>query len=710
MPSSPSSPHRADASAKRLKKLCSSSRTSPVARTADDADSHRARRGVTRLLIPHSGSRSAATSPTSPACAGPSPRQFPPFEASRAIQLLDPEWNHIPTMHPLVNREALKELDLDCILRNPQLRHDLLFDAGLQFRPMYSRKKRDMAERYWRSIVQELETGCTCVSFDRNFQPRAAPMCVCSEVPLPPKVPVTKSFPDGFTIRMPTRIRLLLDEFLAVILVVIQPLSGAAASYVNPQALSRHVREHSAQAQQIRDMFDPALIEQELHHNVFDPSGLLLSIGAMLKRHCAPMRDCAIENMLQAARACAPEAGGTELHAVKTFRMCLEILELMKLDIANHQIQGLRPSLLSTCGETELRAFRKRRGSMHVTGQWLRASHRDLIAHSTIPNPTIVGEQLEYAALRRSQQVFVAAIWGWVNLIFIPPSPAGVPSMLSSDRRSLSCAVTTLPPSTALAYQYPETAYLDVARLAMLTGAAATTQVLHMLLLLFRQLLVADGGRPAFDATAQLTVLTKVKAELRAIGSSKLGYALSPPGTLPRDYERWCSIRENLVAQVALRATEAREGFLSEIPISSETSSSSLSYVPLSAPCPKLLGIAKHWVATNVQPGVPFCRMLRDRMRDVVFHAVLVACCAPRKPAPPLPAIMEPLRDELAVLIDKTSKLAMVHLNAYLPLYEGMNSIPSVQARQTQASSSPRPLPAASAPSASAASVPTSNC
>lgn len=29
---------------------------------------------------------------------------------------------HIPPMHPLVNRQTLKELDLDAILRNPQLR------------------------------------------------------------------------------------------------------------------------------------------------------------------------------------------------------------------------------------------------------------------------------------------------------------------------------------------------------------------------------------------------------------------------------------------------------------------------------------------------------------------------------------------------------------------------------------------------------------
>ncbi|KIY48889.1 hypothetical protein FISHEDRAFT_73222 [Fistulina hepatica ATCC 64428] len=128
MYSSPSSLHRADVSAQRLKRLFLES---PVARTADDSR------------------QSSSWTTRTPWRAGPCPHQSLPPEASRAIQLLDPEWNHIPTMHPPANREALKELDFDCILRNLRLRHDLLFDADLQFRPMYNRKKHDMAECYW---------------------------------------------------------------------------------------------------------------------------------------------------------------------------------------------------------------------------------------------------------------------------------------------------------------------------------------------------------------------------------------------------------------------------------------------------------------------------------------------------------------------------------------------------------------------------------
>ncbi|KAJ7741043.1 hypothetical protein B0H16DRAFT_1464602 [Mycena metata] len=47
---------------------------------------------------------------------------------------IDPNSTHIPPVHPPINRNTLKELDLDVIIRNPPLCHDLLFDPGLQLR------------------------------------------------------------------------------------------------------------------------------------------------------------------------------------------------------------------------------------------------------------------------------------------------------------------------------------------------------------------------------------------------------------------------------------------------------------------------------------------------------------------------------------------------------------------------------------------------
>lgn len=91
------------------------------------------------------------------------------------------------------------------------------------------------------------------------------------------------------------------------------------------------MQQHASQANQLRSIFDPELIEQEMKHDVFDPSGLFQTIGQVLKSHCAPMRDRAVEAMVDIAQTCAPGGSGTKVDAVRAIRMCLEILELMKL-------------------------------------------------------------------------------------------------------------------------------------------------------------------------------------------------------------------------------------------------------------------------------------------------------------------------------------------------------------------------------------------
>jgi len=101
--------------------------------------------------------------------------------------------------------------------------------------------------------------------------------------------------------------------------------------YVNPDFLHAPIQEHAEQASYIRSLFDPDLIEQELKHDVFDPSGLFEVIGATLKAHCAPMRDLTVDNMVETAKACAPGSNATTRDAVNVIRNCLELLELMKL-------------------------------------------------------------------------------------------------------------------------------------------------------------------------------------------------------------------------------------------------------------------------------------------------------------------------------------------------------------------------------------------
>ncbi|KAG2129098.1 T-complex protein 11-domain-containing protein [Suillus clintonianus] len=576
---------------------------------------------------------------------------------------------HIPAMHPLINRQTLKELDLDSILRNPQLRHDLLFDAGLQFRPTSGRRKRELSDKYWSAIAQELETGCTCVSFDLQWKPHDL-LCVCAQGPIPQVPSLTYCSPRrALTLRMPSRIRPLLTEFLEVLLFVIQPLTSICGTYANPATLQTQIEQHAAQAAHLRSLFDPELIQQELHHELFDPSGLFIVIGQTLKSHCAPMRDRLVDAMVEAAKACAPGCGGSKADAVKAVRVCLDILELMKLDIANHQLQTLRPFLIETAGQYELKAFKGRKGagaSLDLTRKWMQTAYHHLMSSHTLPHPSLPSNSINYRQLPQTQQIYLSVLKALTDLVFDPPcGPSPVPLL-----RVSKSTIPYLP-------LYPETTYLDGARLLVLSGEAADATAMYMFLLLFRQLVFSDPCEPTLKVTdAQLASLKK---EIRDISSSHLGHCFTQGSNSDSDNEKWAKIRQDIVLQIAMRAKEARTSS------TQNSSSDPQSRVLASAPDERMLKLAERWSDSNMRPNSPLSTLLRKRIRDVVFNQVVAltfplrdSIMSPGKPldfasvAPPsaLASGMEPLVDEIRLLSERLSRLAHIHLGVYLPLYE----------------------------------------
>ena len=213
--------------------------------------------------------------------------------------------------------------------------HDLLFDSGLQFRPTSSRRKRDLADNYWLAIVRELECGCTCTTVDGNGR-LAERRCACAVPQLPNERPML-AFSTGnmMTVRTLSRIRPLLHELLEVLVSIIQPLQQPSTR--PPEVLSPPLPQHPqfqqnlAHVALLRQLLDPDLIQQEIDHGLFDPSGVFQTIGDIIRCHCAPMRDAAVDQMVALARSCAPGGAGTKLDAVRAIRMCFEIMELMKL-------------------------------------------------------------------------------------------------------------------------------------------------------------------------------------------------------------------------------------------------------------------------------------------------------------------------------------------------------------------------------------------
>ncbi|KAJ6508838.1 T-complex protein 11-domain-containing protein [Mycena sanguinolenta] len=612
---------------------------------------------------------------------------------------IDPNSTHIPPVHPPINRNTLKELDLDVIIRNPQLRHDLLFDPGLQFRPTTARRKTERAGKYWAAITTELESGCTCVSFDMRGKPHPT-VCACAHVSTPPLTPVVALSPvlHVVTLRMPSRIRALLDEFLEVLLLVIQPLSNIAGAHVSP-TMSQQA-EHVAQAAYIRSVFDPALIEQELKHKLFDPSGLFRAIGVTLQGHCAPMRDHAVELMVQVAQTCAPGGEGTKADAVRAVRMCMDILELMKLDIANHQLQTLRPFLMRTSGQFELRSFRSRKSNQCCpfakTREWLATTHASLLARSEpIPHPSYPIGHLKYQTLQRNQQIYLATLKGLTDLVFTSPSPANLISLpvptsplFPSQAQSQAQGRGTLP-TISSSPEYPETSYLDNARILQLSTEAVDLTTLYMFLLLYRQLKLSSSESSTSGSVPEQWELAKIKREIRDIGSSRLGYAFycgpsasaAVEGVDTEELEKWRALKQNVVLQIAMRAKN-----------------STTNGTPSPSVDASLLLVAQRWADTNIQQNSALSGMLSKRLRDVVFNAVVGLAYPgrnatrpnvdfstfgslrmPGSPSSPSCASanvnvagtgMEALAEEIGLLAENISKLALIHLNTYLPLYE----------------------------------------
>ena len=68
--------------------------------------------------------------------------------------------NTIPSLPP-INLQSLKEIDLHEILKNPQLRHDILFDPQLQFRPNLDgergKRKKSIIDKYWLEVRKECQ-------------------------------------------------------------------------------------------------------------------------------------------------------------------------------------------------------------------------------------------------------------------------------------------------------------------------------------------------------------------------------------------------------------------------------------------------------------------------------------------------------------------------------------------------------------------------
>eukprot|EP00158_Paraphelidium_tribonemae_P005192 Partr_v1_DN27222_c0_g1_i1_m39166 putative t-complex 11 len=229
---------------------------------------------------------------------------------------------------PTITRATLKELNLDTITSNAQLRHDMIFDPNLEFRANDEGEKGEMkkarAHVFWSHIENDVAGRNS-----RNKQP---------------------SF---------KRLPVLINEIKEILL-----------ELVATEDFRRGLEER----------VDIVLIAQQLEYNVFDAEPLITYLADIMKSHCAPVRDAAIDAMLQNCKSG---------NFVGCIRECFDILEKMKLDVANDQLRRLRPFVVDNAVEYEWELFkdRLRNGStgLQQTLRWLRPHIEKAASSENVP-------------------------------------------------------------------------------------------------------------------------------------------------------------------------------------------------------------------------------------------------------------------------------------------------------------------------------------
>ncbi|GAA5935618.1 hypothetical protein JCM3775_003367 [Rhodotorula graminis] len=500
------------------------------------------------------------------------------------------------SLAPPVTKTTLRELDLNEILRNPQLRHDVVFDPNLMFRPNYDgergERKRLLAAQYWTAISREIETGCRCTTFcDDEVRP-----CIC----LPTD---TTSHGLPLATRLPSRIALLIAE-LRNIFVSLLPIpvtsapaspdlsSSSSSTFANSPPSSPDLSSPSSASSpvltardQLLDVLDPALLMQQLERGCADIPSLARFLGATVKQHCAPMRDEMVDAMVV---ACEGEG------LAKGLEMCFEILELMKLDIANHQLRSLRPYLVQTALVFERRVYqdfatrRQGPGSFDRLRTWLHSSAAGVVKKDT-PR-----------ALDSRELVEQALTHGLLDLVF----PSG-------DAASSS-------PAAAL----PETLQLDSYRIQAFHSDAVDLAVVYLLTMLFGQLAYPARPTPAdLDSLRQelwciMASSARSPSSLAGPAGSIQGIPQGPPGLGSAKLENptWRAGMQDVLLQVARRATELR--------LRATSTTATTSCASSAVPDAETLALVASYFDSNVRESSKLFQLLQRRLRETL-HAVV---------------------------------------------------------------------------------------
>ncbi|WVQ97695.1 hypothetical protein IAU59_004809 [Kwoniella sp. CBS 9459] len=346
---------------------------------------------------------------------------------------------------PAINVNSLRSLDASEILKNPQLRHDLLFDS-LAFRPVnlpyeapakpgYAeivtggktpvvdpRASSFVADMYWDSIAEEIATGCRCVRWKMpknqdkpNDKFERITECLCGRWRRDLNETEWWTRITVWPTRIPELIRTL-REILVSLMGSTTPCPNHFAHSFSREALEAHEAVcptvTHALVPELYAALDPEFLTLQVRRGVFDLQ-LFEKLGEAMKVHCAPVRDEMVDDMVRTALSGDVSKG---------LRKCFDCAEVMKLDIANHQVHALRPYLWDNANQYEFAAFQNMLGSAKVpivesrTRQWINSASRQVLA-SAAPQyrPHLIGRCV---CKNNMELVHRSLVGGFLDLVF----------------------------------------------------------------------------------------------------------------------------------------------------------------------------------------------------------------------------------------------------------------------------------------------------
>lgn len=459
---------------------------------------------------------------------------------------------------PPVNIQSLKEIDLSEIVKNPQLRHDILFDPQLQFRPNLDgergKRKKIIVDKYWKDIQLECNNY-----FQLSGNKKSLPSNSSSSFDIFDNNNNSKNN-TSLGSKLPKLFHTLRD----ILLTLLQPEEKAT----------------------VFEIMDIDLLLQQLRKGVVDFVSLSNWLASVFKANCAPMRDFWVDEMQQKFVEAHGENSISKL--VEGLRLVFNILEAMKLDVANHQIRVYRPILVENAVEFERDYFNQMINvhKLNITDSltWYVNSSKKQIAKDSQANryKVLIPDKLQRDAFFEKSPIYLRNV------------------LITSIIQLLSCREMTT--------EFPSTLCFDHSRLILFRADVRQLVCLQICLYLYKQLVSIYNPKMKFALHGK-SALLDTKSEILALITDDNGNV------------KWTRNIPSIAVQLAKRATASA---------SSSLASSSLTNHSSSAPPPEaVVTFAHSWLLKQTQPKSDVYKLMEERtfaqLRSLII-SVLESC------------------------------------------------------------------------------------